>query len=225
VGEAIGETLPLALGIALNPVSIIAVILMLVSPRGRVNGVAFVLGWIVGLAVVGVVGLLLVSPADAHEDDGPAAWVSLLMLVLGAAMLVLALGQWRRRPRGGEETEPPAWMGAVDGFGVAKAGGTGVVLAAANPKNLLLAASAIATIVGATSTAGQQAAAYALFTVVGSLGVAVPAGVAIVLGTRSEAMLLGLRDWLARNAAVIMTVLMLVIGTVLIGDGIAGLTA
>jgi hypothetical protein len=40
VGEAIGQILPLAVGIALSPVPIIAVILMLVTPQPRVNGPA-----------------------------------------------------------------------------------------------------------------------------------------------------------------------------------------
>ena len=44
MGEAIGQTLPLAVGVALSPVPIIASILMLVTPRARANGPAFVVG-------------------------------------------------------------------------------------------------------------------------------------------------------------------------------------
>ena len=53
MGEAIGQSLPLAVGVALSPVPIIAVVLMLTTPRARVNGPAFVLGWLVGLGIVG----------------------------------------------------------------------------------------------------------------------------------------------------------------------------
>jgi Sap, sulfolipid-1-addressing protein len=53
MGQAIGEILPFAVGVALSPVPIIAVILMLVTPRARVSGPAFVVGWLTGLAVVG----------------------------------------------------------------------------------------------------------------------------------------------------------------------------
>jgi len=35
--------------VALSPVPIIAVVLMLGTPRARVNGPAFVLGWVLGL--------------------------------------------------------------------------------------------------------------------------------------------------------------------------------
>ena len=53
MGQAIGGSLPLAIGVALSPVAIIAVVLMLTTDRARVNGPAFVLGWLIGLAVVG----------------------------------------------------------------------------------------------------------------------------------------------------------------------------
>ena len=57
---SLGDLLPTAIGIALSPVPIAAVILMLFSSRARVNGPLFVLGWVVGLGVVGG-GLLLLG--------------------------------------------------------------------------------------------------------------------------------------------------------------------
>jgi hypothetical protein len=47
MGEAIGQSLPLAIGVALSPIPIIAVVLMLTTPRARSNGPAFVVGWLV----------------------------------------------------------------------------------------------------------------------------------------------------------------------------------
>ena len=55
MGEVFGQLLPIAVGIAISPLPIVAVVLMLATPRGRVNGPAFVLAWIVGLAVVGTI--------------------------------------------------------------------------------------------------------------------------------------------------------------------------
>ena len=57
MGQAIGGTLPLAVGITLSPFPIIAVVLMLTTPRARRNGPAFVTGWLIGLAVVGAIVL------------------------------------------------------------------------------------------------------------------------------------------------------------------------
>jgi threonine/homoserine/homoserine lactone efflux protein len=61
MGQAIGQVLAFGVGVALSPVPIIAVVLMLATPKGRVNGPAFLAGWILGLAVVGTIVLLVSS--------------------------------------------------------------------------------------------------------------------------------------------------------------------
>jgi hypothetical protein len=48
IGQAIGQALPFAVGVALSPVPIIAAVLMLSIPKGSVNGLAFLTGWVVG---------------------------------------------------------------------------------------------------------------------------------------------------------------------------------
>jgi hypothetical protein len=45
----------------------------------------------------------------------------------------------------------------------------------------------------------------------------------IVMGDRSRKLLDEIKDWMGRNNAVIMAVLMLLLGVKLIGDGISGL--
>src|SRR5229473_2094507 len=59
MGQAIGGSLPLAVGIALSPIPIIAVVLMLTSRKARVNGPAFVLGWLIGLGIAYLVFALI----------------------------------------------------------------------------------------------------------------------------------------------------------------------
>jgi threonine/homoserine/homoserine lactone efflux protein len=224
VGEAIGQTLALAVGVALSPVPIIAVTLMLVTPRARVNGPAFVAGWLVGLAIVGTLVLLIAGPTDASDEGEPASWVSWLQLGLGALLLLVALRQWRGRPHEGEEAPVPAWMGAIDAFTPPKALGAGAVLAGANPKNLLLAVAAAAAIAQTGIPGGEQAVAYAVFAVVGTVGVGVPVAIYLALGDRAGPILDRLKSWMGRHNAVIMAVLCLVIGAKLLGDAIAGLT-
>ena len=69
---------------------IIAVVLMLATPAGRTNGLAFVGGWIVGLSALGTIVLVASSGADASQGGQPAAWVGILKLVLGVLLLGLA---------------------------------------------------------------------------------------------------------------------------------------
>jgi hypothetical protein len=224
MGQAIGQTLSLAVGVALSPVAIIAVILMLLTPRARTNGPAFIVGWLAGLAVVGAVVLLVAGPTNANDNGEPATWVDILKIVLGAFVLRIALRQWRGRPHEGEEAATPKWMGAIDAFTPVKAVGAGAVLAGANPKNLVLAVAAAAGIAQTGIPGGQQAGAYAVFAVVGTIGVAAPVVIYFALGDRSGPVLDRLKQWLAAHNAVIMAVLCLVIGAKLIGDGIAGLS-
>jgi threonine/homoserine/homoserine lactone efflux protein len=219
--EAIGAILPLAVGVALSPVPIIAVVLMLSTPGGRTNGLAFLGGWIVGLAVVGTIVLLASSGAGATDQSQPASWVGWLMLVLGLLLLLVALRTWRGRPRGDAKPALPSWMKTIDTFTAARSLAMGVALAAINPKNLLLTVAAGAAIAQTGIPAGQQAVALAVFVVIGTLGLGVPIGISYAMGDRSREILSGLRDWMSRHNAAIMTVLLLVIGAKLIGDGIA----
>ena len=52
MGEAIGQLLPFAVGVAISPLPIVAVVLMLVTPRARSNGPAFLAGWIVVMVAI-----------------------------------------------------------------------------------------------------------------------------------------------------------------------------
>jgi threonine/homoserine/homoserine lactone efflux protein len=224
MGEAIGDLLPAAVGIAISPIPIVAVVLMLGSARGRVNGPAFLAGWVVGVAGTGALLLVVAGALGADEHGQPAGWVSWLKLLLGAVLLFLAVQQWRGRPRGGAEASTPAWMSAVDHFTPAKAAGAGVLLSAVNPKNLVLILAGVAAIAEAGIPAGEEAVALLVFTVIATIGAAVPVVISFTLGDRSVELLGRLKVWLAQNNAVIMAVLLLVIGAKLLGDGIAGLS-
>jgi len=222
VGDAIGQTLSLAVVAALSPFPIIAVILMLVSERAKANGPAYVVGWLVGIGMVGTIVLLLAGPASASDDGEPATWVDVLKLVLGLLLVLVALKQWRERPHDGEEAATPKWMAAIDDFTPVQALGAGAVLAGLNPKNLLLAVAAAATIAQTGIPGGEQAIAYAVFALVSTVGVAAPVVIYFVLGDRAGPLLDRMKGWLGHNNAVIMAVLCLVIGAKLVGDAISG---
>ena len=218
--EAIGQLLPFAVGTALSPFPIIAVVLILATPRARANGLAFLLGWIVGLLAVGGLILLAAGGADASEGGEPKTWVSLLKLALGALLLVFAVRQWRGR---NVDKPAPKWMQSMDALKPGKAAGLALVLSALNPKNLVLTAGAAAAIAGTGIPASEQAVAFAVFVVIASLGTGAPVAIYLALGERSKPLLDRLRSWMAANNTVIMAVLFLVIGAKLLGDGIAGL--
>ena len=223
MGKAIGGSLPLAVGIALSPIPIIAVVLMLTSHRAKINGPAFVAGWLLGLGIVGAIVLSLAGPAGASKSGSPAAWVSWIKIVLGVLLLLVAARQFRSRPHGDEQPQMPKWMTTIDKTPPVAAVGLAAVMSGANPKNLLLAVAGAAAIAGTGISGGEQAIAYLIFALIATLGVGIPVGIYFAMGTRSEALLAGLKDWMSAHNAVIMSVLCLVIAAKLIGDAITGL--
>jgi threonine/homoserine/homoserine lactone efflux protein len=220
MGTAIGQSLQMAVGVALSPMPIIAVILLLTTPGAGRNGPAFVVGWLAGLAVVGVVVLAVIGPS-AHGSHGhPPAWVRWLQLILGVLLLFLAVRQFRRRPAAGAEPRMPGWMRRLERFGAVQSLGVGAFLSGLNVKNLLLAVAAATAIAKTGGTGGQQAAAYAVFALIATLTVAAPVVVYLTAGERSTRLLARLKDWMSRNNAVIMAVLCLLIGAKLVGEAI-----
>jgi threonine/homoserine/homoserine lactone efflux protein len=224
MGDAIGQVLPFALGVAISPVPIIAVVLMLATPRGRVNGPAFLAGWLVGLAVVGTVVLLASSGGGATSGGEPATWISWLKIGLGALLLLVAVKQWRDRPSAGAEADLPAWMKTLDSFSPGKVAGVGALFSGVNPKNLLLTVGAAAAIAQTGASAGSQAIALIVFIVIGTLGPAIPVGIYFTMGEKGTAILASLKTWMGIHNAAIMTVLCLIIAMKLVGDGISGLS-
>jgi threonine/homoserine/homoserine lactone efflux protein len=221
VGQAIGQNLPVAVGVALSPFPVIAMVLMQTTPRARTNGPAFLAGWLLGLAVVGTVVLLAAAASGAGADG---RWASWLKVLLGVLLLRLAVRQVHGRLPPGDHVQVPRWMGAVDRFTPAQSVFTGATLTAADPKNLLLAIGAAATITQAGIPGVPQAIAYAVFVVIGTVGVAAPVVLHVARRKRSAAALILLDDWMGRHNAAIVSVLCLVIGVQLIGDEIGALT-
>ncbi len=219
--EAIGQVLSFGVVVGLSPIPIIGVVVMLGTPRARVNGPAFLVGWVVGLSVVGVAVLLIAKGAGAADDGGTASGDSWLKIALGVLLIVLAAKQWRGRPRDGAPGNLPAWLQAVDRFGAAKAAGMGVVLSAANPKNLIMTVGASVAIVQTGAPVGDKFVALAVFVAIGTVGVAAPVVAFFVLGERATRMLDDMKAWLAAHNNAVMAVLLLVIGAKLLGDGIA----
>ncbi len=224
MGEAIGEILGPALGIAISPIPIIAIILMLFSQRAAANSTAFLVGWIAGITVVVVVVLAILQSQDLHQSSGePATWVSVLVLALGLLLLAAGAKGFRDRPGPDDEVALPKWLQAIDSGTPGKALGLGFVLSAANPKTLLFGTAAAITIAQAGLSGSEDAVVVAVFVLLASSTVAAPVVLYRVLGERAQPTLDSMKAWLTQNNATVMAVLYLVFGIVLLGKGIGPL--
>ena len=217
----IGEILPLAVGVAVSPIPIIAAILMLLSPRAKTMSVVFLLGWVVGTVMAVVAFILLSSVLPSDDAGGPSVVGGVIKIVLGVLLLAVALRQWRSRPAQGEQVALPKWMSAIDSLTPVKGFVLAFLLAAVNPKNLLLAASAGLIVGTAELTLGEDAVVVVVFTLLACSTVLIPVLAYLIASARMGEPLERLREWLVHNNATILAVLVLVIGVSMIGKGMA----
>lgn len=224
MGQGISEVLTFAIGVAISPVPIIAVILMLFSQRARVNGPLFLLGWVLALAVVSGVAYYAADQSNASSSSSASDTISWGKIVLGVLFLLLAARQWRSRPAPGVQPEMPKWMAGIDAFTPGKALGIGVLLAGVNPKNLILTIGAATGLAQLGLSTADAVVSLIVFVVVASLTIAVPVVYYLLGGEHAKAELDSMKSWLAFHNAAVMAVLFLVFGVDLIAKGIPPLT-
>ncbi len=220
--EVLGDTLTLALGVAISPVPVIATILMLLSPAAGRTGASFLAGWLVGItAAISIVTALGALIPAGSGDAGGRPVVGAIQALLGLGLVALAVRQWRGRPGPGDEPELPGWMTGITGVSPGKAFGLGALLAAANPKNLLLAVAAGVAFSQAALPTGSLVVSVAIWVLIAASTVLIPVVAALSMPERVAGPLDRLKTWLTANNAAVMCVLLLVIGVNLVGKALA----
>jgi threonine/homoserine/homoserine lactone efflux protein len=223
MGQVIGEFLPLAVGVAISPVPIIAVILMLFTSRAKQNSLSFLIGWVIGVVVAMSILISVASTQDLAPGGEPSDTSSWIKLILGLLLILGAVRDWRSRPAPGAEPKMPAWMQKIDTMKPGGAFGLAFLLSAVNPKNLLLTAGAAVTIAQANLSSSDTIIVVAVFTLIGSCTVAIPTIAYLIMGSKVQPQLDSAKAWLSINNTTVMAVLLLVIGVSLFGKGLGGL--
>jgi len=208
--------------VAISPLPIIAVILMLFSAQARVNGPMFLLGWVIGLALVSAVVYGLASGAGASSDVSASKGISWVKIALGVVLLVLAVRKWRTRPATPQSASMPKWMAGIDTFTAGKSLGLGALLSSVNPKNLILTAGAAAGLAQLGLPGREATVSLVVFVALASTSIAVPVLYYLLGGQRAQALLDEVKSWLTVNNGAVMAVLLVVFGAVLVGKGLAG---
>ncbi|MED5811108.1 GAP family protein [Mycolicibacterium sp. 050232] len=217
-GSVFTELIPLAMVVALSPLSIIPAVLVLHTPRPRPTGLSFLAGWFLGLIAltaifVGVSGLF-------GRFDEPPTWASWLRIVVGTALIVF--GAYRFLTRAQSE-HSPKWMAGLSKLTPARAGAAGLALTVVNPKVLFICVAAGLAIGSAGLGQPGVWAAGLYFVAAAGSTVALPILAYAVSGERLDPALARLKEWMERNHAVLVAAILVVIGLLVLYKGIHAL--
>jgi len=218
LGSVLTKLIPLGLVIALSPITVIPAVLVLHAPRPRPAGLAFLGGWVLGLvaltaAFVGASDLL----GGLHQ--APPTWAAWLRVVLGLALIAFGVFRWQTRHR---HTKTPAWLRSFTKLTPVRAGVTGAVLVLRPEVLILCAAAGLAIGTERLSTAAALIVG-AVFVIVSTSTVAIPILGYVGAGDRLDDALERLKVWMEENHGAMMAVILVVIGLIVIYNGIHAL--
>jgi hypothetical protein len=219
VGSVLTELIPLALVVALSPLSIIPAVLVLHTPRPRPTGLAFLAGWLLGLAALTAI-FVEVSSLLGGLGGKPPGWASWLRVVIGAALIVFGIYRWLTRKR---SAHMPGWMQSVGKFTPVRAFAAAAALTVANPKVLFICAAAGLAIGTAGLGSAHAWTAVVWYVAVAGSTVAIPILAYAVSGDRLDEPLQRLKDWMERQHATLVAAILVVIGLLVLYKGIHGL--
>ena len=218
-GSVLATLIPLALVVAISPLSIIPAVLVLQTPRPRPTGLAFLGGWLLGLAALTAV-FVVSSDALGALRNSPPAWVSWLRIVLGLALIGYGIYEWLTRRR---HTEAPKWMRTFATLTPARAGLTGLVLVVVRLEVLTMCALAGLAIGGSGLGMAANWITATIFVVVAASTVAIPVLAYAGAGDRLNEPMVRLKDWMERNNAALLAAILLVIGLMVLHNGVKAL--
>lgn len=237
MGELILSLVPVALGVVLSPLAIMALVAVLLSRHAKTNGVAYLIGWFVGLAGLMALFLWLFPVLEVHAIGEPPLWVAIVRVILGLFLISAAVWVYRKgrvhiarmaaaaTPHDVVAASPqlPGWLHSVESFRPGRTLLLGVGLFVLNPVDASCAiiAALDISLSDVEHTAGLWVAV--VFVVIGTLPIALPVLYVVVRGSAAQPLLDQVRVWIAGNTHVLNAALLLVIGALQLEKGIAGL--
>jgi Sap, sulfolipid-1-addressing protein len=214
-GSALTTLIPLALVVAISPLSVIPAVLVLQAPHPRPTSLAFLGGWLLGLAALTAI---FVASAGALSGlrNSPPTWASWLRVVLGLALIGYGIYEWLTRHR---RTETPKWMRSFTTLTPARAGLTGLVLVVVRVEVLTMCALAGLAIGSSGLSIAADWITGAIFLAVASSTVAIPVLAYAGAGHRLDDLMARIKDWMEKNNAALLAVILVLIGLMVFYNG------
>jgi threonine/homoserine/homoserine lactone efflux protein len=218
-GPLLGELVPLALVVAVSPLSVIpALLLVLHTARPRPTGLAYMLGWLVGL--VAVTAVFVAVPRAFGGTGASPHWAAYVRIGIGVVLIASAVWRWLTRHNAGQA---PALLKSVGKIGPGRAALLGVVLTFLNPKFLVINAAAGLAISAADLNAVGSWLAVVAYAVLAASTVLIPMLAYAVAADRLDGPLERVREWIERQHAALTAVILALVGIILLYQGIRAL--
>ncbi len=216
--QAISISLPIALGIAASPGPIVALMILLMTPRAIPNSYSFLLGWFIGLMLVGT--LVLHSPG-LNELCGDTTLLSgWIRISLGSSIILYGLFIAKNIPKKWERPAPPRWLGKVDSCGFFQALIIGFIFSCPNIKNAAMVATGAVSISGVGLSSYQELVVLLLFCLIASLGVLLPHTIFLLFRDHADHVFPKMKVWLLRNRVLILMLVLIFFGGLSLYRGI-----
>jgi hypothetical protein len=104
----------IGLAITLDPLPLLAFMIVLPSQRGVRKGAAFVFGWLVSLAIVVTVTVLATGNNPPKPNTAPSLAALAAKIAIGVLLVVVAIRHIRAMRRPKKPKKPPKWQAHVD---------------------------------------------------------------------------------------------------------------
>lgn len=196
----------------------VTVIVLLSMPSGLRRGIAFVLGWLLGIVIIGAVSVFVLHGQDFRSSQTtPSKTASAVELLAGCILLLASTRAFRRRARRvhAPSAETPKWLGRLDQTNWLLA-----VLVGAFMLTYSLTVAAATEILKAHVSTADGALAFAVFALASITTIVAPIVVVLVAPDRSAERLEHWQRWLLGNSRTVGLVALMVIGAILMARGI-----
>jgi hypothetical protein len=207
-----------ALIITLEPLPIVAFILVLSTAGGARNGAGFIGGWLACLLLMVGLTLAVTGGQPIRSSSAPGEATMVAQVLLGAGLVGFAVLRARRHPRPAGERPVPSWVKHLDGMSTGGAAVLGVLM---QPWAFVAAGATVIT--QADLSQAGSIVMLVLFCLIATSSLLAMETYAIVDAEAATARLDGLRTWVDRHRDRGIVVLAAGAGLYLVAKGTIGL--
>lgn len=214
---------------ATSPLALTTTLVVLRSGRGRINGLLYAGAFLATSTIVLVLVVGVGLATSVGDDDGHPVLQAVFAFVIGTGLLVAAR-YVHRHPHAQRtpSTQPSRLTGMtsrIEHLGPMQALGVGVVLGIGGPKRLSITLLVAGTIATSGLGTGFGIAIGASYIVIGTVLVWLPVVLYVVAGHLAEQWIATAQHWVSAHQDPLTIYPSLVVGLVLVIDGVWGLLA